>query len=142
MWLRVFNSDRFWGEALLRQAFGKVIESGAPTIARDRRHPRVTCPRRHQALHDFGATVTVTDPKALDNARKPHPDLDYVEDPIAAAEDADLLLHLTEWPQFAHIDPNRLATRTTSPKVIDARGTLNTDQWRKAGWITRTLGCA
>ncbi|MET7531775.1 hypothetical protein [Streptomyces goshikiensis] len=34
----------------------------------------------------------------------------------------------------------RLATRTTSPKVIDARGTLNTDQWLEAGWITRTLG--
>ncbi|MEV6401252.1 UDP binding domain-containing protein [Streptomyces sp. NPDC051907] len=26
-----------------------------------------------QALHDLGATVTVTDPKALDNARKLHP---------------------------------------------------------------------
>ncbi|MFI1199766.1 UDP-glucose dehydrogenase family protein [Streptomyces sp. NPDC020883] len=93
-----------------------------------------------QALHDLGATVTITDPKALDNARKLHPELDYVEDPIAAVEDADLLLHLTEWHQFTHIDPKRLATRTNSPKVVDARGTLNTDQWREAGWITRTLG--
>ncbi|MFD4144630.1 UDP-glucose dehydrogenase family protein [Streptomyces sp. NPDC058572] len=93
-----------------------------------------------QALHDLGATVTVTDPKALDNARKLHPELDYVEDPIAAVDDADLLLHLTEWPQFTHIDPKRLAARTNSPKVIDARGTLNTDQWRDAGWMTRALG--
>ncbi|MFF8387386.1 hypothetical protein ACF053_27625 [Streptomyces kanasensis] len=36
---------------------------------------------------------------------------------------ADLLLHLTEWHQFSDIDPKRLATRTASPKVIDARGT-------------------
>ncbi|ARE74308.1 UDP-glucose 6-dehydrogenase [Streptomyces sp. Sge12] len=93
-----------------------------------------------QALHDLGATVTVTDPKALDNARKLHPELDYVEDPIAAVDDADLLLHLTEWHQFSTIDPKRLAARTTSPKLIDARGTLSTDQWRKAGWITRVLG--
>ncbi len=95
-----------------------------------------------QALHDLGATVTVTvtDPKALDNARKLHPELDYVEDPIAAVDDADLLLHVTEWHHFTTIGPKRLATRTTSPKVIDARGTLNTDQWRDAGWITRTLG--
>ncbi|MFJ9712445.1 UDP binding domain-containing protein [Streptomyces sp. NPDC101234] len=42
-----------------------------------------------QALHDLG--VTVTDPKALDNARKLHPELDYTEDPIAAVQDADLL---------------------------------------------------
>ncbi|MFE9381117.1 UDP-glucose dehydrogenase family protein [Streptomyces sp. NPDC006855] len=93
-----------------------------------------------QKLHDLGAYVTVTDPQALDNARKLHPELDYVENPIAAVEDADLLLHLTEWHQFSNIDPKRLATRTNNPKVIDARGTLNTDQWREAGWITRALG--
>jgi UDPglucose 6-dehydrogenase len=93
-----------------------------------------------QALHDLGAAVTVTDPKALDNARKLHPGLDYADDPIAAVQDCDLLLHLTEWPQFTHIDPKRLAHRATSLKVIDARGTLNTTQWREAGWIIRALG--
>ncbi|MFE3547394.1 UDP-glucose dehydrogenase family protein [Streptomyces kronopolitis] len=93
-----------------------------------------------QALHDLGATVTVTDPKALDNARKLHPELDYIDDPIAAVDDADLLLHLTEWPQFSHIDPKRLATRTASAKVIDGRGTLNADTWREAGWAVRALG--
>ncbi|WP_331728670.1 UDP binding domain-containing protein [Streptomyces sp. NBC_00158] len=87
-----------------------------------------------------GAAVTVTDPKALDNARKVHPELDYVDDPITAVDDTDLLLHLTEWHHYSHIDPKRLASRPKTPKVIDARGTLNTDQWREAGWITRTLG--
>ncbi|MFF1460549.1 UDP-glucose dehydrogenase family protein [Streptomyces sp. NPDC058330] len=93
-----------------------------------------------QALHCLGATVTVTDPKALDNARKLHPELDYVDDPIAAAQGSDLLLHLTEWPQFSHVDPHRLANRVTSPKVIDGRGTLNPDRWREAGWTVRALG--
>ncbi|MCH0540376.1 UDP-glucose/GDP-mannose dehydrogenase family protein [Streptomyces sp. MUM 203J] len=95
-----------------------------------------------QALHDLGATVTVTDPKALDNARKLHPELDYTDDAIAAAEDADLLLHLTEWPQYTHITPHRLAPRATTPKLIDARGTLNTNEWHQADWLTRTLGRA
>ncbi|MFF8832425.1 UDP-glucose dehydrogenase family protein [Streptomyces sp. NPDC015131] len=93
-----------------------------------------------QALHDVGATVTVTDPMALDNARKTHPELNYVDDPIAAAEDADLLLHLTEWSQFSRIDPTRLAARSRSPKAVDARGTLDADQWRDAGWMVRVLG--
>ncbi|ARF57644.1 UDP-glucose dehydrogenase family protein [Streptomyces gilvosporeus] len=93
-----------------------------------------------QQLHDLGATVTVTDPKALDNARKVHPELDYADDPVAAVEDADLLIHLTEWPQFAHIDPKQLATLAHNPKVIDGRGTLNPDPWREAGWMTRALG--
>ncbi|MEW1614781.1 MULTISPECIES: UDP-glucose/GDP-mannose dehydrogenase family protein [unclassified Streptomyces] len=93
-----------------------------------------------QTLHGLGAAITVTDPKALDNARKVHPDLDYVEDPIAAVDDADLLLHLTEWHQFSAIDPKPLTTRASRSKVIDARGTLDTGQWREAGWIIRTLG--
>ncbi|MFF8500224.1 UDP-glucose dehydrogenase family protein [Streptomyces anulatus] len=93
-----------------------------------------------QKLHDLGAYVTVTDPQALDNARKLHPDLNCVEDLVAATEDADLVLHLTEWHTFANIDPKRLATRTTSRKIIDARGTLGTERWREAGWIIRALG--
>ncbi|WP_328876929.1 UDP-glucose dehydrogenase family protein [Streptomyces sp. NBC_00299] len=93
-----------------------------------------------QKLHELGATVTVTDPQALDNARKTHPELDYIDDPIAAVQDADLLLHLTEWPQFSHIDPHRLAARATTPKVIDGRGTLNAETWREAGWTVRALG--
>ncbi|MDQ0605759.1 UDPglucose 6-dehydrogenase [Streptomyces canus] len=93
----------------------------------------------HQ-LHELGAHVTVTDPQALDNARKLHPELDYVDDPTAAVQDADLLLHLTEWPQFPRIDPHRLAARTATPKVIDGRGTLDPAAWHEAGWTFRALG--
>ncbi|MFJ2148066.1 UDP-glucose dehydrogenase family protein [Streptomyces microflavus] len=95
-----------------------------------------------QKLHDLGATVTVTDPKALDNARKVHPELGYVDDPVAAAQDADLLLHLTEWPEFSHVDPEQLARRVADAKVIDGRGTLDVDAWRAAGWTVRVLGRA
>ncbi|MFF2131779.1 UDP-glucose dehydrogenase family protein [Streptomyces olivochromogenes] len=91
-------------------------------------------------LHELGAAVTVTDPQALDNARKIHPELDYTDDPIAGARDADLLLHLTEWPQFSHIDPARLAALVATPNIIDGRGTLNPETWREAGWTYRALG--
>jgi UDPglucose 6-dehydrogenase len=93
-----------------------------------------------QKLHELGATVTVTDPQALDNARKVHPELDYLDDPIAAVQDADLLLHLTEWPQYSHVNPHRLAARAATPRVIDGRGTLTADRWRAAGWTFRALG--
>ncbi|WUX04056.1 hypothetical protein OG568_50830 (plasmid) [Streptomyces sp. NBC_01450] len=58
-----------------------------------------------QRVHELGATVTVTGPKARENARKLHPELDYVDDPIAAVQNAGLLLHLTEGAQFGRIDP-------------------------------------
>ncbi|MFF8902453.1 UDP binding domain-containing protein [Streptomyces lydicus] len=86
-----------------------------------------------QALHDLGACVTVADPKAIDNARKLHTALDYADDPIAAVQDADLLLHLTEWPAYRHIDPGRLTSRVASWKAIDARGTLSADDCGGAG---------
>ncbi|MET8438763.1 nucleotide sugar dehydrogenase [Streptomyces sp900116325] len=93
-----------------------------------------------QKLHELGATVTVTDPQALDNARKTHPELDYADDPIAAVHDADLLLHLTEWAQSSHVDPHRLAARATQAQVIDGPGTLNASTWRDAGWTFRAFG--
>ncbi|MCA1222023.1 UDP-glucose dehydrogenase family protein [Streptomyces sp. 8L] len=93
-----------------------------------------------QTLHELGATVTVTDPMAVDNARKLHPELDYTEDPIAAVDGADLLLHLTEWPAFAGIDPVLGGGRAGSRQVIDARGTLDAGLWREAGWVCRSLG--
>ncbi|GAA1356262.1 UDP-glucose dehydrogenase family protein [Streptomyces beijiangensis] len=91
-------------------------------------------------LHELGATVTVTDPKSLDNARKLHPELTYVDDPVTAAEGADLLLHLTEWPEFGGIDPSGLRARAGRPYVVDGRGTLDPARWREAGWTFRSLG--
>ncbi|GAA0299377.1 hypothetical protein GCM10010302_42410 [Streptomyces polychromogenes] len=44
--------------------------------------------------------------QALDNASKLHPELDYVEGPIAAVLGVDLVLHLTEWHHFTTIDPS------------------------------------
>ncbi|MER7179434.1 UDP-glucose/GDP-mannose dehydrogenase family protein [Streptomyces hyaluromycini] len=93
-----------------------------------------------QQLHQLGATVTVTDPQALDNARKLHPELDYADDPVTAVRDTDLLLHLTEWQHFSRIDPAQLAARATTATVIDGRGTLDARRWRAAGWTYRALG--
>ncbi|WP_306190774.1 UDP-glucose/GDP-mannose dehydrogenase family protein [Streptomyces sp. MK5] len=114
--------------------WGAAFKPGTDDI---RDSPALAVARR---LHELGATITVTDPQALDNARKRHPELDYVDDPIAAVEGAHLLLHLTEWPLYSRLDPDRLAARTSTPKVIDGRGTLDAETWRRAGWTFRALG--
>ncbi|MFJ5924710.1 UDP-glucose dehydrogenase family protein [Kitasatospora sp. NPDC092948] len=93
-----------------------------------------------QKLHRLGATVTVFDPKALDNARKAHPELEYADHPIEAADNADLVLHLTEWPEFTRIDPRTVAARVAAARMIDGRGTLDPARWRAAGWTYRALG--
>ena len=55
-----------------------------------------------------GATVRVYDPAAMDNARRIRPEAVYCSDPYEVAEDADLLVILTEWNQFRALEFERL----------------------------------
>ena len=90
-------------------------------------------------LRDLGAEVVITDPKAIENARRAHPDLQFAVTADEAAVDADLVLLLTDWPQFAAISPVVLARLVRSPRVIDARDALDRPAWRAAGWYLRAL---
>ncbi|WP_282206105.1 UDP-glucose dehydrogenase family protein [Kitasatospora fiedleri] len=92
------------------------------------------------ALHRARAEVTVHDPAATENARRAYPHLDFADDTATAVTGADLLLHLTDWPQYADADPADLLQHIAAPRVIDARGTLNPERWRTAGWTFRALG--
>ncbi|MEV6545054.1 UDP-glucose/GDP-mannose dehydrogenase family protein [Streptomyces sp. NPDC051665] len=87
-----------------------------------------------------GADVTVYDPQALDNARKAFPLLGYAVSAEEALRGADLVLHLTEWPQFREIDPERAAQLVSRPRIVDGRGVLDADRWTAAGWHFRALG--
>jgi UDPglucose 6-dehydrogenase len=93
-----------------------------------------------QRLHARGASVSVYDPKAMDNARKRHPELDYAATPLDAAQGADLILHLTEWPEFRALDPHAVAAVVAHPRIIDGRNVLDHESWRAAGWTYRALG--
>ena len=53
---------------------------------------------------------------------------------------ADILLVLTEWPQFAMIKPSQLATEMSSLQVVDCRNILDRDQWTDAGFSYQGLG--
>jgi UDPglucose 6-dehydrogenase len=91
-------------------------------------------------LHLGGAQVSVFDPKANDTARAMFPTLDYAESALAAARDADLLLHLTEWKEFRQVDLGVLGDTVRRKQVIDGRNALDLDAWRAAGWTARGLG--
>lgn len=46
----------------------------------------------------------------------------------------DLLVVLTEWPEFSSIDPGEIAPQMRNAQVLDARGILNRTEWVKAGF--------
>jgi UDPglucose 6-dehydrogenase len=91
-------------------------------------------------LADEGAIVTVHDPVAMVNAARVRPDLRYADSVHEAAQNADLVLHLTEWADYRAIDPADLRSIVTSPVLIDARCTLDAAVWRGAGWTVLVPG--
>ncbi|MPY98185.1 MAG: nucleotide sugar dehydrogenase [Actinophytocola sp.] len=91
-------------------------------------------------LDALGARVRVYDPVANETARRAAPTLEYVDSARDAVTDADLVLHLTEWPEFRTLDPLALGAVVNHRRIIDGRHGLDPDRWRLAGWSYRALG--
>jgi len=91
-------------------------------------------------LHLSGAEVTVYDPRANTTARRSFPTLAYADSAVEACHDADLVLHLTEWPEFREVTPADLEGVVARPALFDGRNVLDLDAWRSAGWTVRGLG--
>ena len=93
-----------------------------------------------ERLSAEGAIVSVHDPVAMPNAARTRPDLLYAATVSEAAQDAHLVLHLTEWADYQAIDPAVLGAVVAQQAVIDARCALDTGSWQAAGWSVRVLG--
>jgi UDPglucose 6-dehydrogenase len=93
-----------------------------------------------QILEGMGARVTVCDPQALGNARQVCPDFRYATTALTAAKDAQVVLLLTEWPEFVALSPDALGEVVARRKIIDGRNALAPGLWRAAGWEYRAPG--
>ena len=87
-----------------------------------------------------GGDVVVTDPQALDNARRLWPDLAYAATAEEACDGADVVLLLTEWRQYRDLDPATLGALVRRRHILDGRNALDGKTWSKAGWTYRALG--
>ena len=88
----------------------------------------------------LGAEVTVYDPQAMANARRLHPRLGYAASLTEAVRGADLVLLLTQWPQFQTMDPVEVGELVARRNLVDGRTVLDPARWRAAGWTYRALG--
>jgi UDPglucose 6-dehydrogenase len=92
-------------------------------------------------LHGLGARVVVTDPEAIDNARRLHPQLTYVASRDLAISDADAIILVTEWDEYRRdLSPERASTLTDGRVVVDGRNGLDAAAWRAAGWTYYGMG--
>ncbi len=94
-----------------------------------------------QALVEDGASVVAYDPVASEEqVRQLVPDLDRVDKALDVADGAHALVLLTEWAEFADLDPMILAERMAYPILVDARNALDIDRFVAAGFTVAGVG--
>jgi UDPglucose 6-dehydrogenase len=90
-----------------------------------------------------GCLVSAYDPAAMEKARVLLPVdecLRYASDEFDAARDAHALLFVTEWPQFARLDLDRLHQVMRYPVILDGRNLYDPKQMAAAGFHYYSMG--
>ena len=86
-----------------------------------------------------GASVVVTDPRrSRTPAQVAGPDVR--RHGRGGSAKADLVLLLTEWPEYIALDPAAAEDPVVRRAILDGRNCLDADAWRAAGWHYRALG--
>ena len=90
-------------------------------------------------LHDAGARIRAYDP----TAKQPYLAYPWIEispSPLDACAGADVLAVLTEWKEFANVNPQEVGQRLKSKMVVDGRNVLDRDTWQAAGFTYKGVG--
>ena len=90
------------------------------------------------ALIGAGAKVRVTDPQGHREGEALLPGVQWVDDPMKAAQKADLLVILTEWNEFRALDLKKIAKKMTTPRLADLRNVYSIKDAKRAGFVAYT----
>ena len=96
-----------------------------------------------QMLLQAGAMVTAFDPAAMERAKEvlpPAENMRYANDLYSAAKDADAVLILTDWKEFATMDLARLNRAMRFPIVIDGRNLYKPQEMQSHGFTYVSVG--
>jgi UDPglucose 6-dehydrogenase len=86
------------------------------------------------ALVGGGAKVRVVDPQGRREGEALLPGVQWLDDPYKAAQNADVIVLLTEWNEFRALDLKRLAKRMASPRMADLRNIYSGRDAKRAGF--------
>jgi len=85
-------------------------------------------------LQHEGAKVKAYDPKAMNNASSVLKGVVLCKDPYTAAEDADALLLLTEWPEFKEVNFIQVRDSMRQTVIFDGRNALDAEKLKSMGF--------
>jgi UDPglucose 6-dehydrogenase len=91
-------------------------------------------------LQADGASVSAYDPIAADAARALMRGVDFAEDPLSAVQDADAVVLVTEWGEFASLDWAAVRKRMAGDLLVDGRNHADRDAVRAAGLRYEGIG--
>ncbi len=94
-------------------------------------------------LIEAGASVIAYDPAAMERAREALPEsarMKYAVNAYEAAQDADAVLILTDWNEFAVLDLVRLNKAVKFPIVIDGRNLYDPGKMMEHGFTYVSVG--
>jgi UDPglucose 6-dehydrogenase len=86
------------------------------------------------ALVGGGAKVRVCDPQGKHEGEALLPGVQWVEDAYKAAQNADLVILLTEWNEFRALDLKKLARKMATPHMADLRNIYSAKDAKRAGF--------
>ena len=86
------------------------------------------------ALVGGGAKVRVCDPQGKHEGEALLPGVHWIEDPYKAAQNADLVVVLTEWNEFRGLNLKKLARKMTTPHMADLRNVYSVKNAKRAGF--------
>jgi UDPglucose 6-dehydrogenase len=94
------------------------------------------------ALIAAGAKVQAYDPEGMEEAKALLTGVSYVDGPYEVAENAHVIVVLTEWDQFRALDFDRIKKLMATPSVVDLRNIYNPDELRADGFSYASIGRA
>jgi UDPglucose 6-dehydrogenase len=133
---QVWSAARAGDRELTVAAWGLTFKATTDDL---RDSPALSVLRR---LRRRGAVVKAFDPIRPDpsDGQLSGLGLELCDTPYAACEGADVLVILTEWPEFAAIDLEKVAAIMARPAIVDTRNLLEPAVARAAGCLYQGRG--
>jgi len=91
-------------------------------------------------LQKAGADIQAYDPVAMTEAALLLPDVEWLNDAYAVAQETDAMVILTEWNEFKALDLTKIAEAMNQPLLIDLRSVYALDEIAGTPFIYHSIG--
>ena len=91
-------------------------------------------------LMQRGAEVVGYDPRAIEEAAREVPEMQFAGDAYEAVDGAHCAVIATEWEEFLDLDLSAVRSRMTYPVIVDGRNLFDPAEMAAAGFSYYSVG--